>query len=69
MQINRINRNGLIIIFFIYGCISIRAELTINKTKIDETGIRFPEASKESDALSTFFQLEKQERKIQRGIY
>nr|XP_022291075.1 uncharacterized protein LOC111102569 isoform X2 [Crassostrea virginica] len=43
-------------------------ELTINKTKIDETGIRFPEASKESDALSTFFQLEKQERKIQRAM-
>ena len=67
---NKINREGLIIRFFLsVDGFSICAELTINKTKIDETGIRFPDASKESDALFTFLQLEKQERKIERGIY
>ena len=47
-------------------------ELTINKTKIDETGIRFPEvASKNStegsDTFSTFFELGKQKRKTDKG--
>ncbi|XP_078327327.1 uncharacterized protein LOC111116102 isoform X2 [Crassostrea virginica] len=48
-------------------------ELTINKTKIDETGIRFPRinsknVSKESDVLSTFFELEKQDRMIDKAM-
>ncbi|XP_078327350.1 adhesion G protein-coupled receptor B1-like isoform X2 [Crassostrea virginica] len=48
-------------------------ELTINKTKIDETGIRFPEinsknVSKESDVFSTFFELEKQERRVDKAM-
>nr|XP_022310794.1 uncharacterized protein LOC111116095 [Crassostrea virginica] len=48
-------------------------ELTINKTKIDETGIRFPgiiskDVSKEPDVFSTFFELEKQERRMDKAM-
>ena len=47
-------------------------ELTINKTKIDETGIRFPEVTSKnstevSDTVSTFFELGKQKRKTDKG--
>ena len=47
-------------------------ELTINKTKIDETGIRFPEVTSKnstegSDTDSTFFELGKQKRKTDKG--
>ena len=47
-------------------------ELTINKTKIDETGIRFPEVTSKnstegSDTFSTFFELGKQKRKTDKG--
>ncbi|XP_078328127.1 cadherin EGF LAG seven-pass G-type receptor 2-like [Crassostrea virginica] len=48
-------------------------ELTINKTKIDETGIRFPEVTSKnstegSDTDSTFFELGKQKRKTDKGM-
>ena len=47
-------------------------ELTINKTKIDETVIRFPEVTSKnstegSDTFSTFFELGKQKRKTDKG--
>ena len=58
------------IIFFVF----VSSELTINKTKIDETGIRFPginskDVSKEPDVFSTFFELGKQERRMDKGMY
>ncbi|XP_078327318.1 uncharacterized protein LOC144623098 [Crassostrea virginica] len=48
-------------------------ELTINKTKIDETGIRFPEVTSKnstevSDTVSTFFELGKQKRKTDKAM-
>ncbi|XP_078327321.1 uncharacterized protein LOC111115469 [Crassostrea virginica] len=48
-------------------------ELTINKTKIDETGIRFPEVTSKnstegSDTFSTFFELGKQKRKTDKAM-
>ncbi|XP_078327322.1 uncharacterized protein LOC144623100 [Crassostrea virginica] len=48
-------------------------ELTINKTKIDETGIRFPEVTSKnstevSDTVSTFFELVKQKRKTDKAM-
>nr|XP_022303772.1 uncharacterized protein LOC111111224 isoform X2 [Crassostrea virginica] len=48
-------------------------ELTINKTKIDETGIRFPEVTSNnstegSDTFSTFFELGKQKRKTDKAM-
>ena len=57
-------------VFFVF----VSSELTINKTKIDETGIRFPGTNsknvyKESDVFSTFFELEKQERRIDKGMH
>ena len=44
----------------------------MNKTKIDERGIRFPEVTstnitEESDTVSTFFELGKQKRKTDKG--
>ena len=52
----------------------VSSELTINKTKIDETGIRFSginskDVSKEPDVFSTIFELEKQERRMDKGMY
>ena len=57
-------------VFFVF----VSSELTINKTKIDERGIRFPginskDVSKEPDVFSTFFELEKQERRMDKGMY
>lgn len=47
-------------------------ELTIDKTKIDETGIRFPDVptnniSGSSEQISTFLELPKQETKVKKG--
>ncbi|XP_052714639.1 adhesion G protein-coupled receptor B1-like [Crassostrea angulata] len=49
-------------------------ELTIDKTKIDETGIRFPDVptnniSGSSEQISTFLELPKQETKVKKEIY
>lgn len=48
------------------------AELTINKTKIDETGIRFPDLSSsnvsdDTEEFSTFLELPKQDTKAEKG--
>ncbi|XP_078330634.1 uncharacterized protein LOC144624626 [Crassostrea virginica] len=48
-------------------------ELTINKTKIEETGIRFPEVTSKnstegSDTFSTLFELGKQKRKTDKAM-
>ena len=48
------------------------AELTINKTKIDETGIRFPDfsssnVSEDTEEFSTFLELPKQDTKAEKG--
>ena len=52
--------------------VRVFSELTINKAKIDETGIRFPEVTSKnstegSDTDSTFFELGKQKRKTDKG--
>ncbi|XP_065940926.1 adhesion G protein-coupled receptor B1-like [Magallana gigas] len=49
-------------------------ELTINQTRIDETGIRFPDVpannmSGSSEQISTFLELPKQEKKVKNDIY
>lgn len=48
-------------------------ELTINQTKIDESGIRFPEISTNnvsgnSEQIPTFLELPKQDTKSEKGM-